>query len=124
MARGLVYPRGLTDGKRALAAEDTTPAPAIDADGYKDKLVKYVPAEVIAFFVPITAFVGTGSDAALIAVFAIAIVATFLVLLRANLAVPVGQRAPWWSYVLAEAAFIAWALGTSPATASVINLSA
>src|SRR5688572_12273335 len=93
MSRGLVYPRAAArdrepgrgggrgvgagagaEANREAPAPAAAPAGAGDgdaskrrADGYREKLVKYVPAEVIAFFVPITAALGTDDEGLVIA---------------------------------------------------------
>jgi hypothetical protein len=119
--RGFVYPPAGGD-ERAVEQARQRRMPAEEADGYKEKLIKYVPAEVLAFFVPVAAFVGSGEDGWLIAIFIVGVIGTLGILRRNNLQVPVDQRAPWWNYVLAVAAFAAWALATSAATAEVVGL--
>ncbi len=141
MARGLVYPLGEVSPARTKhgrargvkepsAEEDSGREPGTapreaekPADGYREKLVKYVPAEVVAGFIPLTAFIGTGEDALLVLALAAGAIATLGYLRKENLKVPSGQRAPFWAYALALWAFLAWALATSPPTAEVFGLS-
>jgi hypothetical protein len=100
------------------------PAPPVETpDGYKEKLIKYVPAEVLAFFVPLTAFIGSDDEVALIAACAAGVIGTAAYLYQANMNVPKEQQAPPWNYFLAVVAFAAWGLATSPATASLAGLS-
>jgi len=80
------------------------------ADTYASKLVKYVPAEVIAFYVPAYALMGkTAAGAA--ATLAVGAIATFAYLewqARRE-----DQKQPWSFYALAVLAFLGWALGIS-----------
>lgn len=143
MGRGFVYgPQPLSEGsprrrnreagRRYRSGHLEPPPPSVSAapsppvsespDNYKEKLLKYVPAEVLAFFVPITAFVGGDEKGWLIVIFVVGLVGTLIYLIKANLEVPPEQRAPRWNYVLAILAFAAWALATSPATATVFSL--
>ena len=123
MPRGLVY-SGRTQADGAPAPERVQPAaPQPDADGYKEKLVKYVPAEVIAFFTPITAFIGAGEDGLLIVALVAGVVGTVAYIYRQNQKIPAEKQAPVWSYLLAIWAFLAWGLATSPVTADVLGLS-
>ena len=94
---------------------------AVGGDQLPEKLVKYVPAETLAFFVPAAAALGTGRRGLLI------------VVVVAGLAGTVGYL--WWQgqrakgkrplphfYVLAGLAFLCWAVGTCPNVATTIGL--
>lgn len=93
-----------------------------EADGYREKLLKYVPAEVLAFFVPASALVDADREELVLLIFFAGVVGTLLYLHLANRQVVPEQQAPWWNYGLAVAAFAVWALATSPATAALVNL--
>lgn len=92
-----------------------TSTPAV-TDGYFEKLLKYVPAEVIAFFAPIASLVEKDTTL-LVASGIVGLVCTpaYLSLSRRNLKKTVkgAQRLPILNYVLSSAAFVVWALATS-----------
>jgi hypothetical protein len=89
-------------------------------DGLPEKLVKYVPAESLAFFVPISAAIGTSDEAWLIAVAIVALLGTPLYLW---VAAPSGPTAPRpHFYLLAVIAFACWALGTSGSIQSLVGI--
>ena len=104
-------------GRRGgLEAEEsqppTQPVTTTPADGYIDKLVKYVPAEVVAVFAPLSAALA-GRQGLLIVLSIICLLATpgYLFLTAQNKP-PDLQPLPHY-YVLACIAFAAWALGVS-----------
>jgi hypothetical protein len=85
-------------------------------DGYGDRLVKYIPAEVLAFF--LAAAAQSGSDNTfLIVALVVAAGATPIFLYNRS---PGGLR--WYSIGLAVLAFCAWAVGTSASTDKLLNL--
>jgi hypothetical protein len=85
---------------------------AVPADGYVDKLVKYVPAEVVAVFAPLAALIG--SRHGLLITLAIAcLFATPAYLLLTALNQPAEKRPLPHYYLLAAVAFAAWAIGVS-----------
>ena len=100
------------------------PAAGDSGDGYLEKLAKYIPGEVLAFYVPILAIAGVKSDkTALFLVTAVGIVGTVVWLIaNARSSSPAGQAPPVWFYVLAAVAFVAWAIGTTPELASALGL--
>ena len=95
---------------------------ALPADDYLAKLVKYVPAEVIAFFTPIAAFVGADKGP-LVAITVAAAVGTIFWTYVAARSVPPAQRPRWYSYVLALVAFGVWAITISTGLRDLIGLS-
>jgi hypothetical protein len=78
--------------------------------------VKYIPAEVLAFFIAAAGQWG-GNRTFLIVTLSIAAVFTPIVLYATS---PAGLR--WYSILLAVAAFLAWAVGTSPNTDRLLGL--
>lgn len=106
MQRTAVYPRA----GRALGQP---------VDEWGDKLVKYVPAEVLAFYIPAWALVETATPLGQWLVFAISLVGTVAYLMaRADRADP---PRPYF-YVLAALAFIAWAIGTTTSGSVLLHL--
>lgn len=106
---------GMTEAVVAPAAEATPAAPA--ADGYLDRLVKYVPADVIAFYLAVQAGVANLPEAqkpiGAWAVFLVFLAGTWLWLRKAG----VRHRT---QLVLSVAAFAVWvfATGGGPLAAS------
>jgi hypothetical protein len=101
---------------------------AVSPDGYKDKLIKYVPAEVLAFYTPLAAALTARTDL-LITIAIAGLIATPIYLWYAASGKPKAERPLKHFYVLSALAFVAWAmctsalgvtLGLSPVVASVI----
>jgi hypothetical protein len=94
----------------------TGDAGSAPADGFPEKLAKYVPAEALAFYVPIVALTAVKDQlSTLLAVTAVGVAGTILYLYnRAKKVNPPDRRPRWWFYVLAGVAFVAWAVGTVP----------
>jgi peptidoglycan/LPS O-acetylase OafA/YrhL len=88
-------------------------------DEWGDKLVKYIPAEVLAFFIPAYALVETATPTGPLVVFALGLVGTVAYLIaRADRADP----PRWYFYVLAALAFVAWAIGTTSIGSVLLHL--
>lgn len=98
MIRTAVYPKaGARDAGRAV-------------DEWGDKLVKYIPAEVLAFYIPAYALVEANAPLGPWIVFGLGLVGTVAYLVaRADRADP----PRWYFYLLSAIAFIAWSIGTS-----------
>ena len=93
-------------GGLALDAKETGAAP----DRYAEKLVKYVPAEVIAFYLPAYAYVQTAGNVTKWTVFGLGALGTVVYLLIRS----EWSRLPhWYFFVLGVVAYVCWALGTS-----------
>jgi len=95
-------------------------APVPEPDGYAERLVKYIPGEAIALFLPF-ASIKSISDPQLIAVLAAVAVLTLLWAFDRNAKLDPQLRRPkglvaLWSLV----AFAAWALGTSATTQQLV----
>lgn len=109
--RTIVYPP--RPGTAPPAAPETPETP----DTFPDKLTKYVPAEVVAFYAPLYATLT--SYAARVVVFSAAIVGLLAYLwLRA----PKAEPPRWYFYVLGVVSFVGWALTTSTVGADLLHL--
>jgi hypothetical protein len=96
-------------------------AAAPEADGYAERLIKYIPGETIAFFLPFASITGI-SDGQLIAALAVAEILTLYWALDRNAKLRGDLRRPkvlvaLWSLI----AFPAWALGTSATTQHLLS---
>lgn len=69
-------PRTVVPPPRPGAAAPAAGGAATAEDGLPEKLVKYVPAETLAFFVPVCAAIGTAQEGWLIAAIIIALIGT------------------------------------------------
>jgi hypothetical protein len=93
-------------------------------DPLGERLIKYVPAETLAFFVPVAATVGADRDALLVAVLAVGLVGTVGYLWLAGQKAAADERPMPHFYVLAGVAYLCWALGTSPNVAGLVRMDA
>lgn len=123
MARTVTY-RSITSSRtsrqRVYKGHDT---PEPEADSYSERLVKFVPAEVLAFFVPAAAN-WADDDTALAVICIVGLIATPLYLwLRARDLDEKRQGHLAWYFTLSTVAFAAWALGTSAASSELLGLS-
>jgi len=98
-------------------------APAADAggDSFPERLVKYVPAETLAFFVPVAALLGDDHRPWLIVALVVGVAGTVGYLWQTAPAEP-DERPRIHYYVLACLAFLSWAIGTTAAVADLIHL--
>jgi hypothetical protein len=88
-------------------------------DSFKEKLLKYVPAEAVAFYVPAYAIAKDHGTAWCWTILIIGLVGTILYLLgTADSAKP----AHWYFYVLSGVAFLVWAVTTSSVEADLFKL--
>jgi hypothetical protein len=92
-----------------------------DGDALPEKLVKYVPAETLAFFVPVAAALGTSRDGWLVAAIVVAALGTVGYLWQNAQQLKPTQRPLGHFYVLAVVAFCAWAVGTSGSVADLLG---
>lgn len=107
------------------ASTDESPtyagAAAPEADGYAERLVKYIPGETIAFFLPFASITAI-TDGQLIAALVLAEILTLLWTFSRNEKLPSDLRRPKFLVVLwALIAFPAWALGTSAEVQSLVD---
>ena len=96
-------------------------AAAPEADGYAERLVKYIPGETIAFFLPFASITAI-TDGQLIAALVVAEILTLLWTINRNEKLPSDMHRPkllviLWSLI----AFPAWALGTSAEVQSLLD---
>lgn len=114
MPRTVVYPSPVTQRTLTEVMAPDTVAPQMNeppkADGFADKLLKYIPAEVIAFFVSGYVLAGQLGKTAEWVVLVVCLLGT-----PAYLFVIADKVKPprWYFYVLAMLSFLAWAAGTS-----------
>jgi len=127
MTRRLTYPPEATPQKSARTSFRTRSAqpqtrdlpqgvpPGQDevADQYREKLVKYVPAEAIAFFTLGFAALKPNSELADGWYVALVVVGLLIAWMFAAGTAPDAPPLPWWSYGLTFVAFIAWTIGTT-----------
>lgn len=90
-----------------------------DTSEYGDKLAKYIPAEVLAFFVPAVAVFT--SNISLWAIFVIAAVFTPIYVWIISKREKEPQR--WFTYIIAIAAFLVWAFGTTQVGTALFGFS-
>jgi hypothetical protein len=91
-------------------------------DQLPEKLVKYIPAETLAFVVPVTAALGSDREGWLIAILIIAALLTPAYLWNSARSLPANERPLTHFYVLAVLAFAGWAIGTCPSVADLISV--
>jgi len=109
MPRTIVYATPRTATSKGLGGG----GPDQKGDGYTERLSKYIPAEVLAGFLPL---VGLAADrnALLLATFVIGLVAALLYLyVHARQLPDPAKRPRLFFYAFAAIAFVAWAFGTS-----------
>ena len=113
MARTVVPGRKREQRRTGVAADAGDPLP--------DRLIKFVPAETLAFFVPAAAALGSDRDGLLITAVVVGAIGTAGYLWTRRPSDPTEQPRPIF-YGLAVAAFVAWALTTAPSFASMLGL--
>jgi hypothetical protein len=122
MSRNVVYPRPTSVITRSFDAIEDAEAPAPTApaatpekpDSYSEKLLKYIPAEVIAFFLPAYALVQDPSKPKAYKWLALGF---GLVGTLGYLKARADQENPprWYFYILSAFSFMIWAVGTTQA---------
>ena len=121
MSRTVIY-RAAGDGGGQVAFA-TGGGTADTSDGYVDKLIKYVPAEVVAFFAPTAAMAGTDHRVLFGALIA-GTVATPIYLWYQSRGLPAASKPVPPFFLIATIAFLVWALATSPEMATTVHLDA
>ena len=120
MIRTIVYEGPRRPGGGLEAVESTRDEPK---DGYAAQLLKYVPAEILAFFVPAAAAAKDNSRLSWV-VFVAGLAATVGYLRFHAEPLPAEKRPPLYFYALAAAAFVFWAMGSSDTVRALFRVSA
>ena len=116
MPRTVVHPMPgapvgvLTDSSQGAVRPDTLP----------EKIAKYVPAEVLAFFIPTYALLPEGDIGLRWTVLVIGLIGTVVYLMVSR---PADAQPRSFFYVLAAISYLAWAIGTSDAGTELFKLS-
>lgn len=114
MPRAIVY---ADDPGRVRTAD----AESGDSDAYLSKLTKYVPAEVLAFFVPTYANLPATAARWHWVVFGIGLAATMGYTLATRMREQ-GKPGPWYHYALTAIAFAGWASSVTAAGTDLVGL--
>lgn len=119
MIRTVVYPTATPGGDQRNAVAPDAPQETPKEDNYADKLVKYIPAEVIGFFVPTYALATqvSGHWAQWLVLGLCALGTVGYLIIRA----PKDAPPRLYFYVLALLSFFAWAIGTSDALIDLLR---
>jgi len=99
------------DGEQAQAGDTTA-----------EKLVKYVPGETLAFFVPVAAALGTTHNGVLIAAMVAGAVGSVGYLWLNARKLKKSEQPLLHYYPLSIVAFIAWAIGTTPSVMKLVGI--
>ncbi len=91
--------------------------------GYFERLVKYIPGETLAFFVPFAVLIGSGNPFLLWVLVVACVVGTPLYLWSNSRSLAAAKKPLPHYYVLSVVAFIVWALGVAPSFATLIGAS-
>lgn len=95
---------------------------AATGDTLPERLIKYVPAETLAFFVPIAAILGANQGNVLFAALVASAIGTVGYLWLSARALPPAEQPLPHFYVLAVVAFGCWSLTTAPNVRAVFNI--
>ena len=122
MPRTVVYPSRSTARVSTKSITEGAAAPstgeAAKEDTFGDKLVKYIPAEVIAFYVSGYVLAGqVGETAQWVVLFVCLLGTPAYLFVRADKVKP----PRWYFYLLAMGSFWAWAVGTSTVGADLFD---
>ncbi|MBV9174838.1 MAG: hypothetical protein JOZ81_32650 [Chloroflexi bacterium] len=90
-------------------------------DDYLTKVVKYVPGEVLSFFLLVRSVFGSGEPFLVITIIA-CLLGTPLYLFVTSLSMESRKRPYRYSYALAVVAFAAWAVGTSTEVDALLGI--
>lgn len=131
MPRSIVYPapaprpraderdRPYAGGTGAAdAGQSTEMSPG---DGFAQRLLKYIPAETLAFVVFLTAMSDL-KDAHVVAVVVVGLVGQVLILRSQTAKMAAPDRPTLRFFIFAVVAYLAWVVGTSPRFAHIVHL--
>lgn len=117
MSRALVYPEKVTrshgSGRGRGRNRPRKDPRQTETDSYREKLVKYVPAEATAFFVTAAAALSDEETAKGYWVIALLLGLVITVLFVGGTISTETPLPPLYAYVLAGIAFLAWSFGTT-----------
>jgi hypothetical protein len=122
MARTVVPPQVSVEA-RALDDLGAEELPVV-GDGLPERLVKYVPAETLAFFVPFAAAIEPDRYVLLIAVVVVAALGNIGYLWWNGHNLPREQRPLPHFFVMATIAFLCWAIATAPNVSAMLGIDA
>ena len=126
MARALVYPESVTrsHGNQPRGRGRNRPSRNRhqgDPDGYREKLIKYVPAEATAFFLPAAALLNARDTGRLSWIVVLILGMVITVLFVGGTVSTENPLPPYYTYILAVAAFIVWSFGTTQIGSSLFD---
>ncbi len=111
----------MTETKTAIKTETKTEEQQKQPDSYSEQIVKNIPAEVVAFYIPALGAAAAGKeiikyDYVVWAIFGLALVGTFVYMRKSakkdlmdnKVKQHIGQKA-FWKSVIATVAFVIWA---------------
>jgi hypothetical protein len=115
MPRTIVYARPRPSGDTSTRDAVTTNGDGTGGDGYTERLSKYIPAEVLAAFLPLVGLTDNQVGRLQIAL-VVGLAGTLIYLyIHARQETDATKRPRPFFYLLAAIAFVAWAAGTSEA---------
>ena len=82
-----------------------------------------MPAETLAFFVPLAAAIGTSNKTLLAIVLVAGLIGSVAWLIVNAAQLPNDQKPRFYFYFLAGVAYLCWAIGTSPNVSALIGVS-
>jgi hypothetical protein len=122
MARTVVPPQVAAQARPAGPDEAVVAEVPVAGDSLPEKLVKYVPAETLAFFVPLAAAIGPERRGLLIAVVVIGLIGNAGYLWWNGRRLPQEERPLPHFFLLATIAFLCWAIATAPNVAAMLGV--
>ena len=102
----------------------TAPPRELTRDDYITKLIKYVPAEVVAAFTGLTAAAAAVNEDAVWWIFVIGILATVGYYYRSAYTLPQSDRPRPYFYVLSVVAFVIWSLAVNESIRGLFDMNA
>lgn len=124
MARTVIPPQVAVEAQPMGFDEEPRRELPVVGDSLPEKLVKYVPAETLAFFIPFAAAIGSERQGLLIAVVAIAAIGNLGYLWWNGRNLPPERQPLPHFFLLATIAFLCWAVATAPSVASLLGIDA
>lgn len=109
--RGIAYPQEVLTKTPTLGTRTDDEG----GDGYREKIAKYVPAETLAFVIPLATQPDNDADRKIIV--AVAIVGTIIFNLLRN------EKTTWYFHVLALIALLCWLIGATNFGVELLGLS-